>query len=776
MLAKPGRIGGTLWMAAVVVLSGAGGAWGQGFIIETRRTVPIQSSFEIREVGVDARVRNQAAEVQVSQTFHNPGSTQLEAEFFFPLPEDGAVQDFVLMVDGRELTGRLMNKDEARRIYEEIVRTKRDPALLEYMGRGLYRTSVFPIPPGADRKLTMKYTQLCKRDRDVIEFSYPLSTQKFTSKPIQRLSIRASIESKDSIKSVYCPSDDVRIDRSGDHEVRISMERTNVIPTSDFRMVYTLAEGAIGASVVSYRPSAGDDGYFLLLASPEVKAPDAKPLPKTVIFVLDRSGSMAGKKIEQARRALKSVLNNLRDDDLFNIVVYDNAVETFRPELERFTSRTREEAERYVDNIREGGGTNIDEALTSALGLIRDHSRPNYLLFLTDGLPTAGEVRELSIADHCRKNNTQKARIFSFGVGFDVNARLLDRLSAGNSGTSEYVRPDEDIETHVARFYSKMSSPVLTDLRIEFAGTDVNRTYPRDLPDLFEGGQIVWVGRYRQPGRTTLKVTGRIADESRTFEFPAELADSDRGGGHNFVERIWAVRRIGYLIDQIDLSGQNKELVDELVSLSTKYGIMTPYTSFLADERVQLHAMSQNVDRARLSLGSLSEFSGASGVAQRGAKSLYMREERAAGASFAEPNQITGFSADAAKSGQTGQSAGMMGGMMGGMAGGRSFRRNPAAEAKTTPGMMGMAGQNPEAAIRRVGSKTFYYKDQRWVDAVVKPEEDAKAKLIRQFSDEFFALARSQGAELNQYLTFTEPVTVKLDSAVYRIEPAEDKP
>lgn len=767
MFAKPGRIGGTLWMAAVVVLSGAGGAWGQGFIIETRRTVPIQSSFEIREVGVDAQVRNQAAEVQVSQTFHNPGSTQLEAEFFFPLPEDGAVQDFVLMVDGRELTGRLMNKDEARRIYEEIVRTKRDPALLEYMGRGLYRTSVFPIPPGADRKLTMKYTQLCKRDRDVIEFSYPLSTQKFTSKPIQRLSIRASIESKDSIKSVYCPSDDVRIDRSGDHEARISMERTNVIPTSDFRMVYTLAEGAIGASVVSYRPSAGDDGYFLLLASPEVKAPDAKPLPKTVIFVLDRSGSMAGKKIEQARRALKSVLNNLRDDDLFNIVVYDNAVETFRPELERFTSRTREEAERYVDNIREGGGTNIDEALTSALGLIRDHSRPNYLLFLTDGLPTAGEVRELSIADHCRKNNTQKARIFSFGVGFDVNARLLDRLSAGNSGTSEYVRPDEDIETHVARFYSKMSSPVLTDLRIEFTGTDVNRTYPRDLPDLFEGGQIVWVGRYRQPGRTTLKVTGRIADESRTFEFPAELADSDRGSGHNFVERIWAVRRIGYLIDQIDLSGQNKELVDELVSLSTKYGIMTPYTSFLADERVQLHAMNQNADRARLSLETLSEFSGASGVAQRDAKSFYMREERAAGASFAEPNQMAGFSADAAKSG------GMMGGMMGKDTAIGRRRRNPQAPANAG---MGMAGQNPEAAIRRVGSKTFYYKGQRWVDAVVKPEEDAKAKLIRQFSDEFFALARSQGSELNQYLTFTEPVTVKLDSAVYRIEPAEDKP
>ena len=784
MFTKPGRRGGTLGLAAIVAMSVGVGAWGQGIVIDHRRTTPIWSSFEIREVAIDARVRDQAAEVRVSQTFHNPGSTQLEAQFYFPLPEDGAVQDFVLMVDGRELTGRLMDKDEARRIYEEIVRTKRDPALLEYMGRGLYRTSVFPIPPGADRKLTMRYTQLCKRDRDVIEFSYPLSTQKFTSKPIQRLSIRASIESKDSIKSVYCPSDDVRIDRAGDHEVRISLERSHVTPSNDFRLVYTLAEGAIGASVLSYRPSGSDDGYFLLLASPEVKAADVKPQPKTVIFVLDRSGSMAGKKIEQARRALTSVLNNLRDDDLFNIVVYDNAVETFRPELERYSSRTREEAVRYVDNIREGGGTNIDDALKAALGQIREHSRPNYLLFLTDGLPTAGEVRELSIAEHCRKNNTNKARIFSFGVGFDVNARLLDRLSAGNGGTSEYVKPDEDIETHVSRFYSKMSSPALTDMRIEFTGTDVNRTYPRDLPDLFEGGQIVWVGRYRHPGRTTLRVSGKVSGESRSFEFPAELADCDRGDGHGFVERIWAVRRIGHLIDQIDLDGQNKELVDELVGLSKKYGIMTPYTSFLADETVRLHAGRQNAARARSSLEQLSELSGASGVNQRGLKNDLMRAERAGGASFAQPSQAARFGADAAQAGQS-FGLGGMGGGMGGMAGAGQhyFRREIApqsgAKAAAAPGLtqpMQVEARKAEAAVRRVGSKTFYFKDHRWLDAEVTPEEDAKAKVIRQFSDAFFALARSQNAELNQYLTFNEPVTVKLDSTVYRIEPAEERP
>ena len=316
------------------------------------------------------------------------------------------MQNFVLLVDGRELPGRLMNKDEARRIYEEIVRSRRDPALLEYMGRGLYRTSVFPIPPGADRKVTMRYTQLCKRDRDVLEFSYPLSTQKFTAKPIQRLTVNISIQSKDAIKSVYCPTDDARIDRLGDHEARVSLERRDVVPSADFRLVYTLTDGALGASILSYRPSSGDDGYFLLLASPEVKAPDSKPLPKTVIFVLDRSGSMAGKKIEQARKALKSVLNNLREDDLFNIVVYDDRVESFKPELERYGSRTREEAERYVDNIREGGSTNIDSALKTALGMIRDDSRPSYILFLTDGLPTAGETQELRIADNCRQANS----------------------------------------------------------------------------------------------------------------------------------------------------------------------------------------------------------------------------------------------------------------------------------------------------------------------------------------------------------------------------------
>ena len=795
--------------ALALMASAPMAARAQGLIIDRRPHVPIARSYDVREVTVDARVREQVAEVQVSQTFHNPGSFELETEYLFPMPDDGAIQNFVLMVDGREMPGRLLPKDEARRIFEEIVRTKRDPALLEYMGRGVFRTSVFPIPPNADRKVTLRYTQLLHRERDVVEFAYPFGTQKFTAKPIQRLALDIRIEARDPIKSLYSPSHDASIRREGDHEATVRLEQRDVTPSSDFRLVYTLAEGPIGASVVSYRPSDGDDGYFLLLASPQVKPPDGKPRPKTVVFALDRSGSMSGKKIEQARNALTFVLDNLREDDLFNIVAYDDRVETYKPELIRYTHAARAEAQRFVDNIRPGGTTNIDEALKASLGLLKDDSRPNYVLFLTDGLPTVGETRETAIAEHGREANRVHARLFTFGVGYDVNARLLDRLSGGAGGASEYVKPDEDIEAHVSRFYAKVTSPALTDIRVELSGTDLNRTYPRDIPDLFDGGQLVWVGRYRQAGRTTVRLSGKVSGERRTAEFPAELAGSGAGSRYDFVEKVWAMRRVGDIIDQIDLHGQNKELIDELVALSTRYGILTPYTSFLADERVQLHASVENFGVTRRNLEQLDRLEGRDGVGQRVVKGAYQAAEKPASAAPA-PVATAAPAATFALREPTAKDRAELGrgfSAPGGAPSDERLRRSPysrgayghmladrdAARSETTRlgGAMGGAGggmrggpgglatmQDTEgnaiavATVRHLGGKTFYRKGDRWVDSTVKPEDEAKSIPLIQFSDEFFKLARTQTAELNQYLTFDDAVTVNLGNQTYRIDAA----
>lgn len=802
-------LGRTLRSAiSACLVSIPGLAFAQGLLVDRRPDIPIAGSFEVREVTVDGKIKDQVAEIQVSQVFHNPGSDTIQSEYLFPVPDEGAIQNFVLLVDGKELPGELMDKEKARRIFEEIVRRKKDPALLEYMGTGLIKTSVFPIPPGADRKVTMRFTKLLDRDRDIVEFSYPFATQKFTSKPISRLELNLRIDSKTPIKSVYSPSHEVEKKLDGDHEAKVSLTQRDVIPTRDFRLFYTLGEGAVGASVLSYRPSADDDGYFLLLASPELPKGDAKDKrPKTVVFVLDRSGSMSGKKIEQARDALKFVMNNLNEGDTFNIVVYDDRVETYRPELQRYDRDAREEALRYVENIRPGGSTNIEGALTSALEMIPDDSdRPGYVLFLTDGLPTAGETNELKIAQRAKEANEHDARVFSFGVGNDVNARLLDRLSEAHGGATEYVTPDQDIEAEVARFYSKLTSPVLTGLAIDIDGTDVNRTYPRDLPDLFEGGQLVWVGRYSDAGEAKVHLRGKVAGESKSFDYDIDLAKTGKGSSYAFVETLWALRRVGYIIDQIDLNGPSTELTDELVALSTKHGILTPYTSFLADETTELHARVENRRLATDSLSQLSAVQGATGVGQRENKAFYMRNDQAQAGVLSEslaraPSSApAGADGVAAKQRAQGLSRGARGSMMGSTGGlggqkpgsgarayGSLGPRSAGASVDRFTSMFGsragapVIGKDLEgedvliANVRQIGGKTFYFRNDRWVDSDVKPDDEARAKVVVQFSDDYFALTRKQSAEQNQYLSFAEPVTVKIGSDIYKVDLAPAK-
>src|SRR6185312_7385241 len=306
------------------------------------------------------------------------------------------------------------------------------------------------------------------------------------------------------------------------------------------------------------------DGYFLLLTSPEIKRDPAERPKKTVLFVVDRSGSMSGVKIEQAKGALKFVLNNLREGDLFNVIAYDSAVESFRPELQKFDDETRKAALGFVEGLYAGGSTNIDGALTTALSQLQDSARPNYVLFMTDGLPTAGERNEMKIVANSETNNRVRARIAAFGVGYDVNSRLLDKLARQNSGQSEYVRPDENIEERVSRLYNKIEAPVMTDVAIKFAidelpteaGEPVNRLYPKKVFDLFEGDQLVLVGRYKRPGAAKVTVAGNVGGKRQSFDFPAELTAQSKDETFAFVEKLWALRRVGEVIDELDLKGQ----------------------------------------------------------------------------------------------------------------------------------------------------------------------------------------------------------------------------
>ena len=326
---------------------------------------PEPTMYKIDALDVDARVTDQVAKVQVSQSFVNTGSRLMAVSFIFPLPYDGAIDRMILLVDGKELPAKLLAADDARRMYEDIVRKNRDPALLEWIGTGMFKTSVFPVPPGAKRTVSLRYTQLLRKQNGMTDFLFPLSTAKYTSHPVEKINFRIAIESQDDIKNLYSPTHPVEIKRPDDRHAVVTYTAKDQIPSSDFRLLYDIGRGKVNMRVLSYRPDKDQDGYFLLLASPEIKGDGQRP-KKTVLLVIDRSGSMSGQKIEQVRTALKQVLNNLRDGDLFNVIAFDSDVESFRPELQRYNEKTRREALGFVEGIYAGGSTNIDGALAAA--------------------------------------------------------------------------------------------------------------------------------------------------------------------------------------------------------------------------------------------------------------------------------------------------------------------------------------------------------------------------------------------------------------------------
>jgi Ca-activated chloride channel homolog len=756
---------------------------------------PSPETYKIDALEVDARITDQVAKVQVSQSFVNTGSRLMEVSFIFPLPYEGAIDRMTLLVDGREMPAKLLSADDARRTYEEIVRKNRDPALLEWIGTGMFKTSVFPVPPGAKRTVSLRYVQLCRQQDGMTDFLFPLSTAKYTSQPVEKVSFRVSVESQEDIKNIYSPTHAVDIKRPDDRNAVVSFVAKDQVPASDFRLLYDVGRGKVSTRVLTYRPDPNQDGYFLLLATPEIKATSERP-KKTIVLVMDRSGSMSGKKIEQVRSALKHVLNNLREGDLFNIIAFDSEVESFRPELQRYNEKTRREALGFAEGIYAGGSTNINEALRVAFSQLTDASRPSYVVFLTDGLPTVGETNEMRIVADSKGYNKVHARIFCFGVGYDLNARFLDKLVRENFGQSEYVRPDENIEEHVARLYDRIESPVLTGMKLAYdfdsikteEGSPVSRVYPRDAVDLFAGDQLVVVGRYKKAGTAKVVVSGRIGDKEEKFAFPATFVERSSDESMAFIEKLWAVRRVGEILDQMDLKGKNNELVKELVELATRHGILTPYTSFMADETTNLHDVAANADRANRRLESLAQTGGAAGSAQRAMKGDFQKAYnfQVANGYASDARQVdakddpAGFGRFAAP-----QKAVAGGGGYGGRGRGPAATPSPAlssaapaaVEAAKATGELSYGGEilaeaeQAQGAVRNVGNRTFYRRQNQWVDSLVTPAQQQNARKIKQFSKEYFDLANRYGRTMSQYLAMDEAVILNLDGQAYLIEP-----
>jgi Ca-activated chloride channel family protein len=667
---------------------------------------------------VTVTIEGQVATTHVDQVFLNESRHEVEGTYIFPLPEEAAISEFAMWVDGEKLESQVLERDEARRIYETIVRQRRDPALLEYVGRNAFQASIYPIPPGGERRIELEYSEVLEVDNGLVEYVYPLNTEKFSPRPLEEVTVNVTVQSNEPLKAIYSPSHSVDVVRRGDHNATVGYEEYGVKPDRDFVLYYTVSPEDVGLNVLSYQPGEGGEGFFLLLAAPRVEIEDQRVISKDVILVLDVSGSMRGEKIEQARQALHFVLDNLNDGDRFNIIAFSTATQAYARDL--VWADERGEARDFVNRLEANGSTDINRALLEAVALA-DDERPTILVFLTDGLPTAGEVDIDHIIANVGGAAGDNVRIFPFGVGYDVNTVLLDTIAENQRGASGYVRPEEAIDEKVSAFYAKVSTPLLADLTLDLGGIRTRDVYPYPLPDLFAGSQLVVVGRYRDGGETTVRLSGEVNGQPQVFHYEGVRLQQEEGGAE-FIPRLWATRKIGYLLQQIRLHGEEAELVDEIVDLSVRYGIITPYTSFLVEEpelALREEGRAQIVETVVVEAPAEAEVVGEAAVDRsEGERAL----SQAAAPALA-PTMV------AAPSG---------------------------------------AGEPVLASpVRYAGTKTFVLHQGAWVDTTFDPDR-METVPVGFGSDDYFALVTAR-PEWGSYLALGDHVIVVLDGTAYEI-------
>jgi Ca-activated chloride channel family protein len=679
------------------------------------------------------------ATTHVEQVFRNDTPMMLEGTYFFPIPETASIAEFAIWDGDRRLVGEVRTREEARRIYDEIVRSKRDPGLLEYAGKDLFQASVFPIPPHSDKKLEITYTQVVRAEGGTVSYRYPLGTGRQLAE-IGTVAGRIEVEGKEPVRNIYSPTHQIDVKRATDRRSLVSFETTGGKDPQDFQLFYTLSKEDFGLTLLTHREP-GKQGYFLLMISPKEEWSEQEYSAKDVVFVVDTSGSMAEEgKMEKARSALLYGVRILRPQDRFNVVSFAGEEHLMETGLIAADDKGRQRGEAFIKTLKPVGGTNINQSLVASLSQFSEDNRerPKIVVFMTDGLPTVGETNVTRIVDNVRKASKPGVRLFTFGVGYDVNTARLDKLAAENGGTADYVEPKEDLEVKVSSFFTKVNYPVLTDLKIDMANAKTDLVYPRNVPDLFRGSQVTLIGRYSNDAdleAVRLRLMGQAGGSNRSYTYE-NLSFPLRNENNDYLPRLWATRRVGWLMEQVRSNGEQKELRDEIVDLGTRYGIVTPYTSYLALEPENRRALTS----LNATLSSTTTTGNIGFVGRR-----------------VEPNAAPPKS------------------------------KSPVlGSADTGAGAVQLSKQSREQqdlliirddetrkdAVKRVGAKTFYLLEGVWTDSEFKEESKLPETAVTFGSDEYFALLK-QYPKLANYLSLGERVVVVFEGRVYRINAAK---
>jgi len=603
-------------------------------IVPQSRTYSLSGSeqpVQITGVTAEVRILQQIATTTMDVALANPTNRTQESEMLIPVPEGAVVRSLTFDGSSKEPTAKLLPKAEAQSIYRSIVAKLRDPALLEFASYSVIRSSVFPISAGGKQRVRITYEHVVKADGNRIDYVLPRSESFEASAIPWTISLRITASSP--ISGVYSPTHQVTVEYSGNQQAIVKTAGKQQLEPGPFRLSYLANSDSVTASLLAYPDARVGGGYFLLLAGvPAGMQRQESAMKREVTLVLDRSGSMKGEKIEQARDAALQVLEGLEEGEAFNIFDYSDSVAKFSEKPVIKDAKILGQARSYIKRIKAVGGTNIHDALVEAM---RQPPTANMLpltIFLTDGQPTVGETNEARIRKSVVETNLHKRRIFSFGVGYDLNAPLLTSISSATRATPTFVFPNENVEVKVSDVFKRLSGPVLAEPQIatvDGAGAVTTRAVrdllPNELNDLFEGDQLVILGQYQTDEPLHFRLSGNYLGTPRTFDLKFDLSKATTR--NSFVPRLWASRKIARLVEIITEAGAEittahfsntiayntaatkslndpklKELVDEIIRLSTEFGVLTEYTAFLATEGTDFNDVIRLNTQARESL------------------------------------------------------------------------------------------------------------------------------------------------------------------------------
>ncbi len=536
----------------------------------------------LEELSADIRIRDHVARVRLEQTFYNPNRHNVEGTYLYSFDRDTRPGKFYLYINGKKTAGELLGAGKARKIYEDIVRRMKDPALLEFSGQGLLRARIFPFNGRDRRKIELSYDQTLRETQGLYKLQLPI--RQSAQGRIESYSVVINLQTRGRLGTVYSPTHDISLKKIDEHRVEIRFGKKQVRGDQNFIIYYSESGGDIDGRLLSFRPRSDRDGYFMLFIKPRFPVREKNALPKDVVFVVDASGSMGGRKIKQARGALRFCVSQLNSGDRFDIIRFSGSTSRFGGRLTEAGARQKDDAFYFIDNIRPAGGTNIHQALREALDILNvpGEGRTKSIIMLTDGLPTEGLTDVRRIVESLNLNALNDIRLFSFGVGFDVNTYLLDRLAEESAGRTEYVLPGESIEAPVSQLFASISSPQLSDVTLNFGRTGVDDVYPAKISALYEDRAIIVTGRYRKGGTMPLEISGMRFGKRVSYKYRLELLDRNRE--NDFIAGMWAGRKVNHLLNRIRFEGENPEWVATIKELGRVYGLVTPYTSYLVRE------------------------------------------------------------------------------------------------------------------------------------------------------------------------------------------------